>query len=140
MPLPNHTLSPFTLSLSVFSSPSFTLHKILFSISTPHPSSLPPLLQPPHSDLHISLTLSFLLNNSHSLLLPPLLSITLPPFPFPSLSHTHTLKEYKVDLALWGHHHLYHRSCPVYQEACVEQGTVHIVMGTGGQDLSDNVE
>ena len=49
-------------------------------------------------------------------------------------------QEYKVDLAMWGHHHLYHRSCPVYQEVCVEQGTVHIVMGMGGQDLSDNVE
>ena len=49
-------------------------------------------------------------------------------------------QEYEVDLALWAHHHLYHRSCPVYQEVCVEDGPVHIVMGMGGQGLSDNVE
>ncbi|CAI8008592.1 Probable inactive purple acid phosphatase 27 [Geodia barretti] len=50
------------------------------------------------------------------------------------------LHEYKVDLALWGHHHLYHRSCPVYQEVCLDQGTVHVLVAMGGHDLSDNVE
>ena len=49
-------------------------------------------------------------------------------------------QEYKVDLALWGHHHLYHRSCPVYQEVCLDQGTVHVLVAMGGHDLSDNVE
>jgi hypothetical protein len=49
-------------------------------------------------------------------------------------------QEYKVDLVLWGHHHLYHRSCPVYQEVCLDHGTVHVLVAMGGHDLSDNVE
>ncbi len=53
--------------------------------------------------------------------------------------HTHS-QEYKVDLALWGHHHSYQRTCPVYQEVCTEGATTHIVIGMGGQSLSKNVE
>ena len=58
---------------------------------------------------------------------------------FPNFVYT-VSQEYKVDLALWGHHHLYHRSCPVYQEVCVDQGTIHVVIGMSGHSLSDSIE
>lgn len=45
------------------------------------------------------------------------------------------LYKFKVDLGLWGHQHSYERSCPVYQEHCVSDGTVHIVVGTAGAGL-----
>eukprot|EP00731_Ephydatia_muelleri_P019794 Em0012g619a len=50
------------------------------------------------------------------------------------------LKKYQVDGAFWGHHHSYQRSCPVFDRVCTEGGTVHIVVGTGGQSLSQNLE
>eukprot|EP00731_Ephydatia_muelleri_P019790 Em0012g615a len=50
------------------------------------------------------------------------------------------LKKYQVDVAFWGHHHSYQRSCPVFDRVCTEGGTVHIVVGTGGQSLSQNLE
>ena len=61
----------------------------------------------------------------------------------------------EVDLAFWGHHHSnffslhfsaqldpqakpigYQRTCPVFNQTCVSQGTVHAVIGNAGQDLS----
>ena len=51
------------------------------------------------------------------------------------------LKKYKVDLALWGHHHSYQRTCPIYQGACDEaNGITHVVIGMAGQDLSHNLK
>jgi hypothetical protein len=32
------------------------------------------------------------------------------------------LVKYKVDLALWGHHHSYQRTCPVYESKCRSKG------------------
>lgn len=46
----------------------------------------------------------------------------------------------KVDLALWGHHHSYQRTCPVFNSECVEGGTTHVVIGMGGQSLSKNLK
>jgi hypothetical protein len=45
---------------------------------------------------------------------------------------------YQVDVALWSYHHSYQRTCPVYRGNCVEGGTVHIVVGTGGAQLEKN--
>jgi hypothetical protein len=42
---------------------------------------------------------------------------------------------YSVDLALWGHYHSYERTCAVYKGKCVEDGTVHAVIGMAGQSL-----
>jgi len=52
------------------------------------------------------------------------------------------LLKYKVDLAFWGHHHSYQRSCPVYQQVCQPEGTapVHVVIGMAGMGLSQNLE
>jgi len=49
------------------------------------------------------------------------------------------MQKYKVDLALWGHHHSYQRTCKVYQEQCVDGATTHIVIGMGGRDLSTDL-
>ena len=50
-----------------------------------------------------------------------------------------------MNLALWGHEHAYQRSCPVYQLKCTDNstvdnstadgsnGTVHVIVGMGGQ-------
>eukprot|EP01128_Nolandella_sp_AFSM9_P004777 TRINITY_DN2215_c0_g1_i2.p1 TRINITY_DN2215_c0_g1~~TRINITY_DN2215_c0_g1_i2.p1 ORF type:complete len:540 (+),score=56.42 TRINITY_DN2215_c0_g1_i2:50-1669(+) len=40
-----------------------------------------------------------------------------------------------VDVALWGHQHLYLRTCPVYQQVCRPDGVTHIIVGTGGRKL-----
>ncbi|EOY22480.1 Purple acid phosphatase 27 [Theobroma cacao] len=55
-------------------------------------------------------------------------------------------QKYKVDIAFFGHIHNYERTCPVYQEQCVNtekshysgavNGTIHIVVGGGGSHLS----
>jgi len=50
------------------------------------------------------------------------------------------LFKYKVDLALWGHHHSYQRSCPVYQQKCTDKAPVHVVIGMAGMGLSQNIE
>jgi len=51
------------------------------------------------------------------------------------------LFKYGVDLALWGHHHSYQRSCPVYQTQCTkEKAPVHVVIGMAGMGLSQNLE
>lgn len=56
------------------------------------------------------------------------------------------LQKYKVDIAFYGHVHNYERTCPVYQNQCVNQetshysgtlnGTIHIVVGGAGCHLS----
>lgn len=55
-------------------------------------------------------------------------------------------QKYKVDLAFWGHVHNYERTCPVYQNQCVKDGTshysgvvngtIHVVAGGGGSHLN----
>ena len=40
--------------------------------------------------------------------------------------------EYQVDIVIAGHYHSYERSCRVYQEHCVEDGTVHVTVGAAG--------
>lgn len=48
-------------------------------------------------------------------------------------------QKYKVDLALWGHHHSYQRTCPVYALKCTPGAPVHVVIGMAGQGLSHNL-
>ena len=51
------------------------------------------------------------------------------------------LNKYKVDLALWGHHHSYQRTCPLYKGECNdEEGIPHVVIGMAGQSLSQNLK
>ncbi|KAL9996409.1 putative phosphodiesterase I [Helianthus debilis subsp. tardiflorus] len=55
-------------------------------------------------------------------------------------------QKYKVDIAFYGHVHNYERSCPVYEEQCVNSekshysgivnGTIHVVVGGAGAHLS----
>jgi len=49
------------------------------------------------------------------------------------------LFKYRVDLALWGHHHSYQRTCPVYKEQCVHGATTHVVIGIAGMSLSHTI-
>eukprot|EP00268_Persea_americana_P048633 TRINITY_DN5157_c1_g1_i4.p1 TRINITY_DN5157_c1_g1~~TRINITY_DN5157_c1_g1_i4.p1 ORF type:complete len:199 (-),score=31.16 TRINITY_DN5157_c1_g1_i4:162-758(-) len=56
-------------------------------------------------------------------------------------------QRYKVDIAFYGHVHNYERTCPIYQNQCVNNershysgtvnGTIHVVAGGGGSHLSD---
>ncbi|KAJ3673854.1 hypothetical protein LUZ60_005846 [Juncus effusus] len=56
-------------------------------------------------------------------------------------------QKYRVDLAFYGHVHNYERTCPVYQNICVQKGsnhytgrfnaTTHVVVGGGGASLAD---
>ncbi|GMN56636.1 hypothetical protein TIFTF001_025765 [Ficus carica] len=56
-------------------------------------------------------------------------------------------QKYKVDIAFFGHIHNYERTCPIYQNKCVNSekshysgtvnGTIHIVAGGGGSHLAD---
>ncbi|KAG0455632.1 hypothetical protein HPP92_024924 [Vanilla planifolia] len=56
-------------------------------------------------------------------------------------------QKYKVDIAFYGHVHSYERTCPVYQNTCVQnasnhysgpfKATTHIVVGGGGASLAD---
>ncbi|KAL2516642.1 putative inactive purple acid phosphatase 27 [Abeliophyllum distichum] len=56
-------------------------------------------------------------------------------------------QKYKVDIAFYGHVHNYERSCPIYQNQCVNSetshysgivnGTIHVVVGGGGAHLSE---
>ncbi|CAA0825438.1 Probable inactive purple acid phosphatase 27 [Striga hermonthica] len=56
-------------------------------------------------------------------------------------------QKYKVDIAFYGHVHNYERSCPIYQNICVNSeksrysgtvnGTIHVVVGGGGSHLSE---
>ncbi|KAG9446001.1 hypothetical protein H6P81_012129 [Aristolochia fimbriata] len=55
-------------------------------------------------------------------------------------------QKYKVDIAFFGHVHNYERTCPIYQNQCVNSershysgtvnGTIHAVVGGGGSHLS----
>ncbi|KAK6920513.1 Purple acid phosphatase, N-terminal [Dillenia turbinata] len=55
-------------------------------------------------------------------------------------------QKYKVDIAFFGHVHNYERTCPIYQNQCVNDetlhysgtvnGTIHVVVGGGGRSLS----
>ncbi|KAI3684434.1 hypothetical protein L6452_33658 [Arctium lappa] len=59
-------------------------------------------------------------------------------------------QKYKVDIAFYGHVHNYERTCPIYQNTCVNperysysgtvNGTIHVVVGGGGSHLSDFTE
>ncbi|CAL9173510.1 unnamed protein product [Musa hybrid cultivar] len=56
-------------------------------------------------------------------------------------------QKYKVDIAFFGHVHNYERTCPVYQNTCIRNGsnyysgpfeaTTHVVVGGGGASLAD---
>jgi hypothetical protein len=53
------------------------------------------------------------------------------------------LMQYGVDLVLWGHHHSYQRTCPVFNQTCVDPNTkapVHLVIGNAGAGLSQNLQ
>jgi hypothetical protein len=50
----------------------------------------------------------------------------------------------EVNLVLWGHTHLFERTCPVYEMSCMgeytaPQAPVHAVIGMAGQSLSTNI-
>nr|GEV60432.1 probable inactive purple acid phosphatase 1 [Tanacetum cinerariifolium] len=55
-------------------------------------------------------------------------------------------QKYKVDIAVYGHAHNYERTCPVYENTCMNDeknhyegslnGTIHVVAGGGGADLT----
>ncbi|BFG32314.1 hypothetical protein CerSpe_185880 [Prunus speciosa] len=57
-------------------------------------------------------------------------------------------QKYKVDIAFFGHVHNYERTCPIYQNQCVNtekshysgtvNGTIHVVVGGGGSHLTDS--
>lgn len=49
------------------------------------------------------------------------------------------LVKYGVDLAFWGHHHSYQRTCPVNNEVCGLNLPIHVVIGMAGHDLSQNL-
>ncbi|KAF8694942.1 hypothetical protein HU200_038049 [Digitaria exilis] len=60
-------------------------------------------------------------------------------------------QKHRVDLAIYGHVHNYERTCPVYENTCMDGkskqdkgsysgamgGTIHVVAGTGGAKLRD---
>ncbi|MED6195884.1 putative inactive purple acid phosphatase 27 [Stylosanthes scabra] len=56
-------------------------------------------------------------------------------------------QRYKVDIAFYGHVHNYERTCPIYQNQCVNKershysgtvnGTIHVVVGGAGSHLSN---
>ncbi|KAL1569810.1 putative inactive purple acid phosphatase 27, variant 2 [Salvia divinorum] len=56
-------------------------------------------------------------------------------------------QKYKVDMAFYGHVHNYERSCPIYENKCVNfekshysgtvNGTIHVVVGGAGAHLSE---
>lgn len=43
--------------------------------------------------------------------------------------------KYHVDLNLFAHIHSYERSCPMYQEQCLDDGIVHVLIGMAGHNL-----
>ena len=58
-------------------------------------------------------------------------------------THTHTLyiaQEFKVDIAFWGHHHTYQRTCPVYKSVCTDDGLIHVIIGMAGRELLPDFE
>lgn len=59
-------------------------------------------------------------------------------------------QKYRVDIAFYGHVHNYERTCPIYQNRCVNSeksnysgtmnGTIHVVAGGAGSHLSEYSE
>ena len=51
------------------------------------------------------------------------------------------MQKYAVDVALWGHHHSYQRTCAVYQQKCRSDGhaPVHVVIGMAGRELATDL-
>jgi hypothetical protein len=45
----------------------------------------------------------------------------------------------RVDLALWGHHHSYQRTCQVQGNVCTPGAPVHVVIGTAGYELTHSL-
>ena len=43
------------------------------------------------------------------------------------------LYKYKVDIAFWAHYHAYERTCKLYKNKCVDDGIIHIVVGSAGK-------
>jgi len=49
------------------------------------------------------------------------------------------LVKYGVDLAFWGHHHSYQRTCPIARGNCTTReagGVIHLVIGMAGFELT----
>merc|ERR1712216_640218 len=44
--------------------------------------------------------------------------------------------EHSVDLALWGHHHSYQRTCAIVGGKCEQKGPIHLVAGMAGYELA----
>jgi hypothetical protein len=45
--------------------------------------------------------------------------------------------KYHVDVNLYAHRHSYERSCPMYQNKCVDDGITQVLIGMAGQDLDN---
>ena len=43
---------------------------------------------------------------------------------------------YHVDLNFFAHIHSYERTCPMYQQRCIQNGIIHILIGMSGHDLT----
>ena len=43
------------------------------------------------------------------------------------------LYKYKVDIAFWAHYHSYERTCKLYKNKCVDDGVLHITVGSAGK-------
>jgi acid phosphatase type 7 len=56
----------------------------------------------------------------------------------------HLLHKHKVDVAFYGHHHSYQRTCPVFHKKCRHDkhghrdAPVHVCIGNAGADFYDN--
>jgi hypothetical protein len=45
------------------------------------------------------------------------------------------LYKYHADLNLFAHRHSYERTCPMYQNKCVSDGVIYLLIGMAGQNL-----
>ncbi|CAF1150011.1 unnamed protein product [Didymodactylos carnosus] len=46
--------------------------------------------------------------------------------------------KYHVDVNFYAHRHSYERSCPMYQNKCVDDGITQVLIGMAGQDLDSS--
>lgn len=46
--------------------------------------------------------------------------------------------KYKVDVNLYAHMHAYERTCPMYQNKCIQDGITNVLIGMAGQGLTIN--